>query len=82
MLLAVGTLGACLIIAGTLGQAALAVSLYGAQARTAGVGWSAALGRVGSIVGPALAGALPAAGHAPPDVLLTLAVPTPWGSSR
>lgn len=74
-LLAVAALGACLI-AGTVGQAALAVSLYSAQARTSGVGWAAALGRMGSIFGPALGGALLAAGHAPRDVLLTLCVPT------
>lgn len=74
-LFAVAALGACLI-AGTLGQAALAVSLYSAQARTSGVGWAAALGRMGSIFGPALGGALLAADHAPRDVLLTLCVPT------
>lgn len=78
-LFAVAALGACLI-AGTLGQAALAVSLYSAQARTSGVGWSAALGRMGSIFGPALGGALLAAGHAPRDVLLTLCIPTVAGA--
>jgi MFS transporter, AAHS family, 4-hydroxybenzoate transporter len=78
VLFAVGALGACLI-AGTLGQAAIAVSLYGARARTTGVGWSAALGRVGSIVGPAFGGFLLSIGHAPRDVLLTLCVPTALG---
>lgn len=75
VLLCIGGLGACLI-SGTLGQAALAVSIYGAASRTTGVGWSAALGRMGSILGPALAGSLLAAGHAPREVLLTLALPT------
>lgn len=74
VLFTLGAVGACLI-AGTLGQAALAVSLYGPDTRTTGVGWAAALGRVGSIVGPGLGGALLAGGHAPRDVILTLCLP-------
>jgi len=31
--------------------------LYPASARTTGVGWSSAMGRVGSILGPGIAGA-------------------------
>lgn len=74
VLLMLGLVGGCLV-AGTIGQTALAVSLYPAAARTTGVGWSAALGRLGSIVGPAIGGALISAGQAPRDVLLNLCVP-------
>jgi AAHS family 4-hydroxybenzoate transporter-like MFS transporter len=50
-------LGASLIT-GCVGQSALAVAFYDARLRLAGVGWAAALGRVGSIVGPAAGGIL------------------------
>lgn len=46
------------ITAGQIGQLTMAVSVYPDGSRTTGVGWSAALGRIGSIVGPAIAGAL------------------------
>lgn len=52
------------VTAGQIGQLTLAVALYPEGSRTTGVGWAAALGRIGSIVGPALAG-----------VLLALALP-------
>lgn len=74
VLLTVGLLGGCLVC-GTIGQTALAVSLYPAASRTAGVGWSAALGRLGSIFGPAIGGALISMGQTPRDVLLNLCVP-------
>ncbi|TFL13121.1 hypothetical protein CSC67_14600 [Pusillimonas caeni] len=38
-------------IACCVGQSVLAVSFYPPALRTAGVGWAAALGRIGSIVG-------------------------------
>lgn len=50
-------LGASLVT-GCVGQSALAVAFYDARLRLAGVGWAAALGRVGSIVGPAAGGIL------------------------
>lgn len=70
----IAALGAGLI-AGTLGQAALAVSIYGAALRTTGVGWSSALGRMGSILGPAVGGLLLSLGHPPKFVLLMLCIP-------
>jgi AAHS family 4-hydroxybenzoate transporter-like MFS transporter len=47
--------GAALGIGG-VGQAAIASMLYPAALRTTGVGWSSAMGRIGSIVGPGIAG--------------------------
>jgi AAHS family 4-hydroxybenzoate transporter-like MFS transporter len=47
--------GAALGIGG-VGQAAIASMLYPANLRTTGVGWSSAMGRIGSIVGPGIAG--------------------------
>jgi len=44
------------LVASCVGQAALAVSIYASELRTTGVGWSSALGRVGSIVGPGIGG--------------------------
>ena len=44
--------------AGTVGQIALAVKLYPDAMRTTGVGYAAAAGRIGSIVGPAIGGML------------------------
>lgn len=41
---------------GGVGQAAIASMLYPAGLRTTGVGWSSAMGRIGSIVGPGIAG--------------------------
>ncbi|MEA2728489.1 MAG: transporter, family, 4-hydroxybenzoate transporter [Acetobacteraceae bacterium] len=41
---------------GGVGQAAIASMLYPAALRTTGVGWSSAMGRIGSIVGPGIAG--------------------------
>ncbi len=39
-----------------VGQAAIAATIYPASLRTTGVGWSSAMGRIGSIVGPGIAG--------------------------
>jgi MFS transporter, AAHS family, 4-hydroxybenzoate transporter len=58
-----GTLPALLVLTGAglgiggVGQAAIAAMLYPAAARTTGVGWSSAMGRAGSILGPGIAGA-------------------------
>jgi AAHS family 3-hydroxyphenylpropionic acid transporter len=51
---------------------ALAPSNYPTEVRGTGVGSAVAIGRLGSAIGPLLAGALLAAGKAPQDVLLLL----------
>ncbi|MEV8311156.1 MFS transporter [Streptomyces flavidovirens] len=58
------------ITAGVVGQAGLAVTMYQPAAQTAGVAWAAAFGRAGSVIGPAVAGALIGLGTAGQDVLL------------
>ncbi|MBR1219840.1 MFS transporter [Bradyrhizobium sp. U87765 SZCCT0131] len=72
LLLAIGAVGAGLIT-GCVGQSALAVSFYPPALRTTGVGWSAASGRIGSIVGPAVGGALLSIGWPARDIVLTAA---------
>ena len=74
LLIVIGAIGACLV-AGTLGQVAIAVRMYEVQARTTGVGYSAAWGRIGSVVGPATGGLLISAGFAPQQLLLSAGVP-------
>ncbi|WP_458683724.1 MFS transporter [Prescottella equi] len=63
------------ITACSIGQTATAVAIYEEAARTTGVGWSAALGRIGSIVGPAIAGVLLGFAWPAQDIVLLLAVP-------
>ncbi|GAA3677702.1 aromatic acid/H+ symport family MFS transporter [Arthrobacter ginkgonis] len=58
-----------------VGQAAVAVSAYSEASRTAGVGWAAALGRVGSIVGPAAGGLMLATGQSAQAVVAASCVP-------
>ncbi|MFJ5956922.1 MFS transporter [Paenarthrobacter sp. NPDC092416] len=58
-----------------VGQAAVAVSVYPASSRTSGVAWAAALGRLGSIVGPALGGVLLATGQSPQSIVLAVCIP-------
>ena len=60
---------------GMVGQAAVAVSTYPETSRTTGVGWAAAMGRVGSVAGPAFGGALLAAGQSPQSVVLVACLP-------
>lgn len=55
LLVTLAAIGAGLV-ASCVGQAALAVSIYAKDLRTTGVGCSSALGRVGSIAGPAIGG--------------------------
>ncbi|NUR91175.1 MAG: MFS transporter [Nonomuraea sp.] len=66
---------ACGLIAGMTGQAALAVSLYPPASRTTAVGYAAAVGRVGSVIGPAVGGALIAAGQGAQTFVLVAVVP-------
>ncbi|TPQ35620.1 hypothetical protein C2U70_14310 [Bradyrhizobium guangdongense] len=76
-------LGIWLLIAGTgagliscsVGQSALAVAIYPEALRTHGVGFSAAAGRIGSIVGPAVAGLLVSIGVAPKAIVLAASLP-------
>ncbi|EIG62175.1 arabinose efflux permease family protein [Bradyrhizobium sp. WSM1253] len=63
------------LIACSVGQSALAVSIYPAPLRTNGVGFSAAAGRIGSIVGPAFVGLLFSLGWSPKSIVLAAAVP-------
>lgn len=73
LLLIAGTGGG--LITGSVGQSALAVTLYPAGLRATGVGWAAALGRLGSIVGPAAGGAMLSLGWPARDAVLTAVVP-------
>ncbi|MET8995975.1 MFS transporter [Amycolatopsis sp. NPDC004169] len=63
------------VTASQIGQLTLAVAMYSPATRTAGVGWAAALGRVGSIVGPATAGVLLALSLPGEDIVLLTAIP-------
>lgn len=63
------------VTAGQIGQLTLAVSIYPASTRTTGVGWAAALGRIGSIVGPGVAGLLLALALSAQTIVLVTAVP-------
>lgn len=61
------------ITSGQIGQLTMAVSVYPAGSRTTGVGWSAAIGRIGSIVGPAIAGTLISLAVSAQNIVLFLA---------
>ncbi|HEX4252448.1 MAG TPA: MFS transporter, partial [Pseudonocardia sp.] len=74
LLLVLGGAGAG-VVASQIGQLTLAVTLYSAGTRTTGVGWAAALGRAGSIVGPGVAGILIGLTLAGKDIVLLTAVP-------
>ncbi|MFB7089142.1 MFS transporter [Streptomyces sp. NPDC056296] len=62
-------------MAGQMGVLTMAVAVYPAGARTTGVGMATALGRIGTIVGPAVAGALIAQGMGASNVIVLAAVP-------
>ena len=57
------------------GQMAVATTLYPSGTRATGIGWNAAVGRVGSIVAPAFGGILIAASLGARPILLIAAVP-------
>jgi AAHS family 4-hydroxybenzoate transporter-like MFS transporter len=57
------------------GQMAVATSLYPSGTRATGIGWNAAVGRVGSIVAPAVGGFLIAASLGARPILLIAAAP-------
>jgi AAHS family 4-hydroxybenzoate transporter-like MFS transporter len=54
---------------------AVAATLYPTQARATGVGWALAIGRIGSIVGPSIGGAMLAFEVSTTHLLLASAVP-------
>ncbi|PBI85125.1 4-hydroxybenzoate transporter PcaK [Rhodococcus erythropolis] len=61
------------ITSGQIGQLTMAVSLYPHGTRTTGVGWSAAIGRIGSIIGPSIAGVLISLSVSGQNIVLLLA---------
>lgn len=63
------------ITACSVGQTGIAVSIYEMSIRAKGVGYSAAAGRIGSIVGPAIAGILLGFAWPSQDIVLLLAGP-------
>ncbi|MEU6269592.1 MFS transporter [Saccharopolyspora shandongensis] len=74
LLFVLGGAGAGLT-ASQIGQLTLAVTLYEPGTRTTGVGWAAALGRFGSIVGPGVAGVLLAFALPSTDIVLLTTIP-------
>lgn len=58
-----------------VGQSALAVSFYPPYLRATGVGWAAAIGRIGSILGPAVGGLVLFLGWSPQEIVLTAIIP-------
>ena len=64
------------IIGGQPAVNALAATYYPTALRSTGVGWSLGVGRVGSIVGPVLAGELIRRNWSNTDIFLAMAVPT------
>ena len=63
------------LIACSVGQSALAISIYSPALRTTGVGFSAAAGRFGSIAGPAATGLLFGLGCSPQWILVAMSAP-------
>ncbi len=64
-----------LVIGAQAGLNVLAAQFYPTFIRSTGVGWALGMGRIGSIVGPLLAGVLISQGWQPGQVLLAGAVP-------
>ncbi|MGP6175344.1 MFS transporter [Corynebacterium sp. A21] len=63
------------VVAGQVGKNAIVVSLYHKSALPTGVGWADAVGRVGSIVGPLITGALLGLALPAQDIVLLFAAP-------
>jgi len=63
------------LISSSVGQSALSVAIYPLSLRAHGIGFSAAAGRIGSIVGPAIAGLLVSMGVAPKSIVLVTTLP-------
>ena len=64
------------ISASQSGQLGMAVSLYPHEHRTTGIGWSAAMGRAGSIAGPGVTGVLLGSGTSARTILSLAAAAT------
>ncbi len=63
------------VVIGTqAGLNALAAKFYPTPIRSTGVGWPLGVGRVGSIVGPLVAGVMLGAGWAPKEIIASVAV--------
>ncbi|MCX5426055.1 MFS transporter [Streptomyces sp. NBC_00078] len=75
LLLGLAGLAGVGLIAGVTGQTGLALSRYPMKLRTTGVGWAAAVGRIGSILGPLLGGAVLAGGISPRGFIAAVALP-------
>jgi MFS transporter, AAHS family, 4-hydroxybenzoate transporter len=67
-------LGFC-VIGAQSGINALAASFYPTLIRSTGIGWALGMGRIGSIIGPLLAGAMLSFGWRPQQIFLAGAVP-------
>ena len=63
------------VVTTTAGLAAVALRVYPRPLRATGIGWGAALGRSGSVVGPAAGGAMLTRGLEPETIFLLTAVP-------
>jgi MFS transporter, AAHS family, 4-hydroxybenzoate transporter len=61
--------------AGMIGQAAVAVSIYPDRTVATGVGWASSMGRLGSVVGPIVGGALIGLGTATSTIVLLSCAP-------
>lgn len=61
--------------AGMIGQAAVAVSLYPQATAATGVGWTSSMGRLGSVVGPIVGGALIGLGYSTSAIVLIACIP-------
>lgn len=64
--------GGC-VIGGQMGLYSLAAATYPTALRATGVGWAVGVGRIGSIIGPVLGGALVMAGASVREILLVCA---------
>jgi AAHS family 4-hydroxybenzoate transporter-like MFS transporter len=70
--LAIFAAGFC-VVGGQIAANALAAAFYPTSVRASGVGWALGIGRIGSIVGPLVGGALLAAKWSAPAVFLAAA---------
>jgi AAHS family 4-hydroxybenzoate transporter-like MFS transporter len=75
LILTVTTAGFC-VVGGQTGSQALVANFYPTAIRSTGVGWCHGIGRIGSIVGPILGGALLATGVHPTSVFWVIAIPS------
>ena len=58
-----------------IGQAAVAVSIYPQRTAATGVGWTSSMGRLGSVVGPIVGGALIGLGTSTSTIVLLACIP-------